>query len=73
MLSVTPPVRFPSPFSFALRTRPLGAAGRQRIEALLWAGREAAAVTAYRQVTHAPYRTAVRAVGRMKARLDVPA
>ena len=56
-----------------LRPRPLDEVGRQRVEALLFAEREAAAVNAYRQATRAPQREAVEAVARMKAQLDARA
>ena len=73
MSSVTPP-RFSFPLGLPiLHPRPLDDAGRQRVEALLYAGREAAAVNAYREATHAPQRTAVQAVARMKATLDAQA
>jgi hypothetical protein len=65
--------RFVFSLSVPLRTRPLDEVNRRRVEALLYAGCDEAAVHAYRQVTHAPQRTALRAVARMKATLDVPA
>jgi hypothetical protein len=70
------PSATPSRFSFGLpllRARPLDAIGRQRVEALLYAGREEAAVNAYRDATHASYAAAVRAVRRMRAALDAKA
>ncbi|HLT47223.1 MAG TPA: hypothetical protein VK002_08350 [Rubricoccaceae bacterium] len=70
MPSVTPS-RFSFPLGFPLlRARPLDEVGRQRVEALLFAGREAAAVNAYREATNANQRAAEQAVARMKASLD---
>ena len=71
-----PSATSPFPFSLGLprlRPLPLDAAGRQRVEALLYAGREEAAINAYRDATRAPYRRAAQAVRGMKASLDVPA
>jgi hypothetical protein len=66
--------RLPFPLGLPhLPPRPLDDAGRQRVEALLYAGRDAAAVNAYREATHAPQRTAVEAVLRLKASLDAQA
>ena len=69
MSSATPP-RFSVSLGAFLRARPLDEVGRQRVEALLYAGREAAAVNAYREVTHATQRDAVVAVAGIKNRLD---
>lgn len=64
------PLRLAFPLGFPLRGRPLDDVGRQRVEALLFAGCEAAAVNAYRETTHATQRAALQAVEHMKARLD---
>jgi hypothetical protein len=66
--------RFHLPLGFPhAQLRPLDDVSRQRVEALLFAGRVAAAVNAYREATHAPHRAAVEAVEQLKAALDAQA
>jgi hypothetical protein len=67
-----------SPFPFPLGPphpppRPLDDVGRQRVEALLYAGRDDAAVNAYREATRAPHRAAIAAVAQIRASLDAQA
>lgn len=66
------PLRFSFPLA-RLRARPLDDEGRRRIEALLYAGRETAAVNAYREAARASYPAAVRAVRRLQTALGTPA
>ncbi len=54
------------------RTRPLDDIGRQRVVALLLAGRNEAAVRAYRESTRASQRAAEADVERMRSRLASP-
>lgn len=55
------------------RSRPLDAIGRERVMALLLAGRKDAAVRAYQESTRASYRRASKAVTRLRQSLPTPA